>query len=141
MPKSKIHKKKLHREFLPLQDKYVRHNDIKYFSLAMRDMVENTDLTRAELEFMLYVYDLEFFEITWAARTYNQSRKKLYERVILSLKKKGYLAEYYNHKKDETSQRFNLSRTASKLSLSHKGRHAVQRLYRKMYGDEDIKYV
>ena len=141
MPKSKVHKKKLHREFLPLQEKYVRHNDIKYFSLAMRDMVEHTDLTRAELEFMLYVYDLEFFEITWVARTYNQSRKKVYERIILSLKKKGHLTEYYNHKKDEDAQRFQLSRTASKLSLSHKGRHAVQRLYRKMYGDEEIKYV
>jgi hypothetical protein len=141
MPKSKVHKKKLHREFLPLQEKYVRHNDIKYFSLAMRDMVEHTDLTRAELEFLLYVYDLEFFEITWAAKTYNQSRKKLYERIILSLKKKGYLTEYYNHKNNEDAQRFQLSRTASKLSVSHKGRHAVQRLYRKMYGEEDIKYV
>ena len=29
MPKSKVHKKKLHREFLPLQEKYVRYNDIK----------------------------------------------------------------------------------------------------------------
>ena len=141
MPKSKMHIKKLHREFLSLQDKYIRHNDIKYFSLAMRDMVAHTDLTRAELEFMLYVYDLEFFEITWASETYNQSRKKMYERVILPLKKKEYLTEYYNHKKGEDAQRFQLSRTASKLSLSHKGRHAVQRLYRKMYGDEEIKYV
>ena len=141
MPKSKVHKKKINREFLPLQGKYVRHNDMKYLSLAIRDMVNHTDLTRAELEFMLYTYDLEFFEITWAANTYNQSRKKVYERIILPLKKKGYITEYYNHQSEEDVQMFSLRRTASKLSLSHKGRHAVQRFYRKVYGEEDIKYV
>ncbi len=141
MPKSKIHKKKINREFLPLQDKYVRHNDMKYLSLAVRDMVNNTDLTKPELEFLLYVYDLEFFEITWVANTYNQSRKNVYERIVLPLKRKGYLTEYYNHNSEEDVQMFSLRRTASKLSASHKGRHAVQRLYRKMNGEEDIKYV
>ena len=142
MPKRTVHKKKINREFLPLQEKYVRHNDIKYWSIAIRDMVKYTDLTRAELEFLLYVYDLEFFEIPWAAQTYGQSRKKLYERIILPLKKKGYLEEYFNptKRREDVDVHFNIRRNAQKLSVSHKGRHNVQRLYRKLYGEEEIRY-
>ena len=89
MPKSKLHKKKLNREFLPLQDKYVKRNYLKYYNLSIRDMVKYTDLSRAELEFLMFAYDLEFFEITWIAEAYGQSRKKLYERIVVPLKKQG----------------------------------------------------
>jgi len=65
MPKSKLHKKKLNRAFLPLQEKYVKRNYLKYYNLSIRDMVKYTDLSRAELEFLMFAYDLEFFEITW----------------------------------------------------------------------------
>jgi len=142
MPKSKVHKKKLNRAVLPLQDKYVKRNYAKYYNLAMRDMVKYTDLTRAELEFLLFVYDLEFWEITWAAESYGQVRQKLYERIVLPLKKKGYLQEYLRvgEGSDDIDVHFNIRRNAQKLSVSHKGRHNVQRLYRKIEGEEEIRY-
>ena len=142
MPKSKLHKKKLNRAFLPLQDKYVKRNYLKYYNLSIRDMVKYTDLTRAELEFLMFAYDLEFFEITWIAEAYGQSRKKLYERIILPLKKKGYLQEYLGVGKngEDVDVHFNIRRNAQKLSVSHKGRHNVQRTYRKIEGEEEIRY-
>tara|TARA_R110000765_G_scaffold307957_1_gene401660 strand:+ start:136 stop:564 length:429 start_codon:yes stop_codon:yes gene_type:complete len=142
MPKSKLHKKKLNREFLHLQEKYVNRNYAKYYGLALRDMVKYTDLTKAELEFLVYAYDLEFFEITWISASYGQSRKKLYERIILPLKKKGYLQEYLGVGKnaEDVDVYFGIRRNAQKLSVSHKGRHNVQRLYRKCEGEEEIRY-
>jgi|TARA_R110002126_G_scaffold3026_10_gene16534 hypothetical protein len=142
MPKSKLHISKINREFLHLNDKYVKSNELKYMGLAVRDMVKSEDFNRVQLETMLYLYDLEFFEITWAAKQMGVSRRYFYEQTILPLKKSGYLTEYLHPTKDRESVDvfFDVKRNAQKLSLSHKGRHAVQRLYRKIRGDEEIRY-
>ena len=121
MPKSKLHISKINREFLHLNDKYVKSNELKYMGLAVRDMVKSEDFNRVQLETMLYLYDLEFFEITWAAKQMGVSRRYFYEQTILPLKKSGYLTEYLHPTKDRESVDvfFDVKRNAQKLSLSH----------------------
>lgn len=142
MPKSKLHITKIGREFLTLNEKYVKSNELKYLGLSIRDIVNHEELNRVQLETLLFLYDLEFFEITWAAKQMGVSRRYFYENTILPLKREGYLTEYLHpHKnREEVDMYFDVKRNAQKLSLSHKGRHCVQRLYRKIRGDEEIRY-
>ena len=143
MPISRKHNRKKNRDFLMLPDKFVAENYLKWLDLTMRYFVSITDLSEAELRFMLFCYDYEFWTITKIAEDYGKSRNKLYQRTILPLKQKEYIIAYFNH--GNTSRvidgHLQIEPTASKLSLSHKGRHAVQRFYRMVSGEEDIKYA
>jgi len=142
MPKSRTHKKKKNREFLMLNDKYVKSNYIKWLDLAVKHITKVTDLTQAELYFLLFAYDYEWFTKSKIAEDYGRSEKKLYENILLPLRKKGYLENYYNHGKTsaDIEQSLGITHTPDKIGMAHKGRHAVQRFYRMLDGSEDIEY-
>lgn len=142
MPKSKTAKTKQHREFLMLKERFLGDNYLKYLDLATKHFVAATDIEKQQLMFMLFCYDYEFFSIDKIAEDYNRNRNGLYERTILPLKKKGYIDTYYTSGKNtkEIDQMLGVSHKSSRICLSHKGRHAVQRFYRMLDGREEIQY-
>lgn len=125
-----------------MQDRYVKQNYLKWLDLAIKHFVAVTDVTESELRFMLYVYDYEFFTVRRIAKDYGRSKKKLYDRTVLPLQQKGYLMNYFNHGRVKvTDAHLQLpTQEPARISLSHKGRHAVQRFYRMINGDEAIAY-
>jgi hypothetical protein len=142
MAKSRSAKSKQHREFLMMKERFVGDNYVKYLDLAEKHFVATTGIERQKLLFMLFCYDYEFFTISRIAEDYNRNEKGLYERTIRPLKKSGYLEDYYasGRVNKVVEQMLGITNNSSRICLSHKGRHAVQRFYRMLDGREDIQY-
>ena len=82
MPKSTVSESKMFREFSLIKDKYIKDNSLKYLRLAVRDLSNNYDVTEAEINFMLFIYDLEFFTIRYISEAYFYNKRKVYDRLI-----------------------------------------------------------
>jgi len=63
MPKSTVKKTRLFREVSKLPEKYVKQNHLKNIRSATDGFLDESDLTKSYLYFMLFIYDLEFFTI------------------------------------------------------------------------------
>ena len=74
MPKSEVSRKKMYRDFSVIKDRYIKSNDLKYLNLALRDMAKNYNISEAEIRFMVFIYDLEFFTIDYASKAYFYSK-------------------------------------------------------------------
>ena len=124
------------------KEKYIGDNYLKYFDLSIKHFVAVTEYTRAELMFMLFAYDYEFFTLEHIAESYGRSKQQLYMKVVNPLKNKGAIENYYNN---GTSTKIidsvlHIDYKTARISLSTKGRHAVQRFYRMIDGREEVLY-
>ena len=138
---SRYHNGRRRRQFSKLNSRYVSKNYMKKWALVVRDIKDNYDLKQTELEFMLHIYDFEFFTVSYIAKTMKRSKAKLYERTILPLKRAGWIDNVHEGKDGDVyvnalfQERENHEH---RLGLSQKGRMMVQRVYRKLDGDEPI---
>lgn len=138
---SRHHPVRQRRQFSKLNKRYVKRNDLKKLSLVLRDVKAHYDIGQAEVEFLLFAYDYEFFTVNHVAQALSKSRKKLYERTVLPLKHKGYVDVVYHAKEVDSyvSALFDEKLgNEHRLSLSKSGRLLVQRIYRKLEGGEPI---
>lgn len=144
MPKSEVSKFKMFRDFSVIKDRYIKANYLKYLNLVLRDMRSNYDVTEAELRFMLFVYDLEFFTIDYVAENYFYSKRKGWQRLIRPLEAKGYIYKHFNSAgpgKEMEGYMFREekgNKYRKRYALSQTGRLLVSKVYRKMEGDEQI---
>jgi hypothetical protein len=138
---SRHHPVRQRRQFSKLNKRYVKRNDLKKLSLVLRDVKANYDIGQAEVEFLLFAYDYEFFTVNHIAKSLSKSRKKLYERTVLPLKNKGYVDIVYHAKEVDSYVNALFDEKLGnehRLSLSQSGRLLVQRIYRKLEGGEPI---
>jgi len=136
MPKSSVRRKRMFRDFSKLPDRYVKHNYLKNLRSATNDFLEsNPDLSKSYLHLMLFVYDLEFFTISWVAEEYGMNKKNLADRMIYPLVISGYLYKHFDRLTPSQTLEDHLFRDETKYNyrvryaLSQKGRLAVQRFY------------
>jgi hypothetical protein len=138
---SRHHPSRQRRQFGKLNKRYVKHNELKKLSLVLRDIKSNYEIGQAELEFILFCYDYEFFTVSHIAEAMGKSRNKLYERTVLPLKQKGYIDIVYHGKEVDAyvnalfDERLG---NENRLGLTQSGRQLVQRIYRKLSGGEPI---
>ena len=144
MPKSEVSKLKMFRDFSVIKDRYIKSNDLKYLNLALRDMAKNYDISEAEIRFMVFIYDLEFFTIDYASDAYFYSKRKLFQRLVRPLKEKGYIYKHFDkttEMNDALDYMFREEKGRNyrvRYALSQTGRLLVSKFYRKMYGEEQI---
>ena len=136
MPKSTVKKTRLFREVSKLPDKYVKHNYLKNLRGAMRGFLEkNEKITRAQFQFMLFIYDLEFFTISWASKEYGYAWGSLADRIIYPLMSDDYIYKHFDKLSPSQTAEDHLFRDETKYNyrvryaLSQKGRMAVQSFY------------
>ena len=77
MPKSKVSKNKLFREFSRLNQRYIKNNYLKDLKRVLASTREQHNIFEKELMFMLWAYDLEFWTLDHAAEEYGYSRGKI----------------------------------------------------------------
>jgi len=138
---SRHHSGRRRRDFSKLNNRYVSKNYLKKWALVIRDVKKNYDLQQTEIEFLLFVYDYEFFTVSHAATVLKRSRTKLYERTVLPLKQRGWIETIYHGKDVDqyVNQLFHeRSNHEHRLGLTQKARMMVQRVYRKLEGAEPI---
>lgn len=114
----------------------------KYHKLVVRDIVGNTEITESMLNFLLFIYDYEFFTLDHISEEYFFSKVKLARRLVYPLQNMGYIYQYYSKLSpnnyedamfDETRFRYRV-----RYAISQNGRLLVQRYYRKLEGEEQI---
>ena len=124
------------REASKLPEKYVKQNHLKNLRSATNDFLEgHPDLTKSYLYLLLFLYDMEFFTISWVAENYGMNKKNLADRMIYPLSASGYLYKHFDKLTPSQTLEDHLFRDETKYNyrvryaLSQKGRLAVQRFY------------
>lgn len=137
MPRSKVSRKKLFREFSKMNKRYVGHNHLKNLRSVTNKFCLDKDIYEKELHFMLWAYDLEFFTIDYAAEGYEYSRSKLADRIIYPMLKNGLLYKHFD-KLSPRSEELDFFREEDKFSykvryaLTQKSRLMVQSFYNQL---------
>lgn len=134
MPRSRVARKRLFREFSKLNKRYVNDNYLKNLRNATKKFCLDRDIFERELHFMLWAYDLEFFTLKYAAQEYDYVEKKLAERIVYPLMNNGYIYKHFdklsphdselNHFREEDKFNYRV-----RYALTQKARLAVQGFY------------
>ena len=140
MPKSKIPKTRLFRDFALQDKKYILRNHLKRLKQVKRNINKNTDLSFSEVEFLLWGYDLQFFTIDFASKDMGMNKNNTQNRFIYPMVKKGYLYKHFDKLTPSNTYEDHLFRDETKYNyrvryaLTQKARLLVQRVYRELEG-------
>jgi hypothetical protein len=135
MPRSQVKKTRMFRDFSKMPSRFVKNNHLKNLKSATEEFVDGSEITKSYLYFMLFVYELEFFTISWVASEYGMNKKNLADRMIYPLMSLGYLYKHFDKLTPSQTLEDHLFRDETKFNyrvryaLSQKGRMAVQRFY------------
>ena len=77
MPRSKISKKRMFRDFALQDSKYIKRNYLKKLKNVKRLMVKVSNLRFSHIEFLLWAYDLQFFTIDYASEELDMNKNNL----------------------------------------------------------------
>ena len=136
MPKSKVSKKKLFREFSKLNQRYVKRNYLKYLRRELLNAKEKHSIFQKEIMFMLWAYDLEFFTLKYASEDFGISSNKIGVEYVSPLVKEGILYKHFDRMTPSDTREDHLFREETKYNyrvryaLTQRGRLLVQTLYR-----------
>tara|TARA_R100001086_G_scaffold96168_1_gene47813 strand:+ start:1538 stop:1960 length:423 start_codon:yes stop_codon:yes gene_type:complete len=140
MPRSKVPKKRLFREFSPQDKKYILRNYLKNIKTVKRKVNKEYDISFSMVEFLLWGYDLQFFTIKYAAKGLGMNEKNTANRFIYPLMKKGYLYKHFDKLTPSQTFEDHLFREETKMNyrvryaLTQKSRLLVQRIYKELEG-------
>ena len=140
MPRSQVRKSRMFRDFSKMPSRFVKINFLKNIKSATEEFVEGSEITKSYLYFMLFVYDLEFFTISWVAENYGMYKKNLADRMIYPLVSSGYLYKHFDKLTPSQTLEGHLFRDETKYNyrvryaMTQKGRLAVQRFYNSLKG-------
>ena len=138
MPKSKIPKGRMFRDFALQDSKYIKRNYLKNFKKVKHKMIESSGLRFSHIEFLLWGYDLQFFTIDYAAKELDMNKTNLSNRVIYPLVRKGYLYKHFDKLTPSDTYEDHLFREETKYNyrvryaITQKARLLVQRMYREL---------
>jgi len=140
MPRSKVPKKRLFREFSPQDKKYILRNYLKNIKTVKRKVNKEYDISFSMVEFLLWGYDLQFFTIKYAAKGLGMNEKNTANRFIYPLMKRGYLYKHFDKLTPSQTFEDHLFREETKMNyrvryaLTQKARLLVQRIYKELEG-------
>jgi hypothetical protein len=99
-------------------------------------MYDKYNITPGQVEFLLFVYDLEFFTIRYLGGQWGLDSGKLAERVIYPCVNAGYVYKHFDKMTppedhvDQMMRKENKFNYRVRYALSQQGRLMVQRFYR-----------
>ena len=140
MPRSKVPKKRLFREFSPQDKKYILRNYLKNIKTVKRKINKEYDISFSMVEFLLWGYDLQFFTIKYAAKGLGMNENNTANRFIYPLMKRGYLYTHFDKLTPSQTFQDHLFREETKMNyrvryaLTQKARLLVQRIYKELEG-------
>ena len=138
MPKSRVPKKRLFRDFALQDKKYILRNYLKRLKEVKRKININTDLSFSQVEFLLWGYDLQFFTIDYASKDMGMNKNNTQNRFIYPMVNKGYLYKHFDKLTPSDTYEDHLFRDETKYNyrvryaLTQKARLLVQRVYREL---------
>ena len=131
-------KKKLFRESLKLDQRYVKRNHLKHLRSVLSKIQDSYDVFQKEIMFLCWAYDLEFWTADYASENYGYSKGKLRARLIQPLMKAGYVHKYFDRLTPSQKLEDHLFREETKANyrvryaITQKARLLVQRFYKNL---------
>ncbi len=138
MPKSKVPKKRMFRDFSRQDKKYIKRNNLKRLKQMRQRVRSQWEISFSDLEFLLWAYDLQFFTIDYAAQDLEMNKTNLSNRVIYPLQRAGYLYKHFDKLTPSDTYEDHLFRDETKYNyrvrygMTQKARLLVQRFYREL---------
>jgi len=138
MPKSRVPKTRLFRDFALQDKKYILRNYLKRLKQVKRNINISTELSFSEVEFLLWGYDLQFFTIDFASTDMEMNKNNTKNRFIYPLANKGYIYKHFDKLTPSNTYEDHLFRDETKFNyrvryaLTQKARLLVQRVYREL---------
>jgi hypothetical protein len=136
MPKSKISKKILFRDFAKQDKKYINNNYLKNLKVLKTKYSEKLEMDFSKIEFMLWAYDLQFFTLDYASKSFESSRSNIGKRYVYPLVRHGYIYKHFDKLTPSDTYEDHLFRDETKYNyrvryaLTQKARLFVQRFYK-----------
>tara|TARA_R100001463_G_scaffold50674_5_gene101156 strand:+ start:595 stop:1017 length:423 start_codon:yes stop_codon:yes gene_type:complete len=140
MPKSKISKKILFRDFAKQDKIYINNNYLKNLKVLKNKYSEKLEMDFSKIEFMLWAYDLQFFTLDYASQGFKSSRSNIGKRYVYPLMKIGYIYKHFDKLTPSDTYEDHLFRDETKYNyrvryaLTQKARLFVQRFYKDLEG-------
>jgi hypothetical protein len=132
------------REYAILPAKNILRNYLKYLRHVKVDISQSYGLTPSQIDYLLFVYDLEFFTLMYVrshfAAISDNKMRIMYNKPLMNM---GLIDVYISRQSvtEEDKQLFGLDNGVgygARYCLSQKGRLLVQKIYRKLEGLESI---
>lgn len=140
MPKSKVSKKVMFRDFCLQDKKYILRNYLKRLKTVKRKINKEYDIPFSMMEFLLWGYDLQFFTIDYASKDLQMNKNNTANRFIYPLVNKGYLYKHFDKLTPSQTIEDHLFRDETKMNyrvryaLTQRARLVVQRIYKELEG-------
>lgn len=144
MPKSKVGKSRMFREYSKIKPRYINHEGMQNIYMAFRYFDEVLDLRPNNLQMMCYMYELEFFTVKHIAEKFQRNQEGFVRRNFPQLKHAGLIYKHFNKLTPSDTREDHLFRSETKYNyrvrwgLTQKGRMYVSRFYRFCDGSEAI---
>jgi hypothetical protein len=141
----KVHKKETQkfRDFVYLDNR--PDTPAKFYYVAIRWAREHAGLQPRQIEFMLFIHDLEFFTIEWVAEKLSVSYPQVRDKLVGPLMKSEYLYKYFDRLAvplDDESMWFREEHRWNfrvRYALTQKSKLFLNRFYKVISGEEKIK--
>jgi len=135
MPRSKVPRKILFRDFAKQERAYINKNYLKNLKKVRLKYSEAIGMDFSKVEFLLWAYDLQFFTIKYASKDFDVSESNIGKRYIYPLVKGGYIYKHFDKLTPSQSYEDHLFREETKYNyrvryaITQKARLLVQRMY------------
>ena len=126
------------RDFAKQDTKYIKRNNLKRLKQIRHKVQKEWDVSFADLEFLLWGYDLQFFTIDYASKDLDYNKTNLSNRIIYPLQSKGMLYKHFDKLTPSQTLEDHLFREETKYNyrvryaLTQKARLLVQTFYREL---------
>jgi len=135
MPKSRIPKERLFRDFAKQDRIYIKKNYLKNLKVLKNKYSEKLEMDFSKIEFMLWAYDLQFFTLDYASKDFQTSKSNIGKRYVWPLVKAGYIYKHFDKLTPSDTYEDHLFRDETKYNyrvryaITQKARLLVQRFY------------
>jgi len=126
------------RDFSLQDKKYIKRNNLKRLKQIRHKVQKEWEVSFADLEFLLWGYDLQFFTIDYASKDLDYNKTNLSNRIIYPLQAKGLLYKHFDKLTPSQTMEDHLFREETKYNyrvryaLTQKARLLVQAFYREL---------
>ena len=138
MPRSKISKKILFRDFAKQDKTYINKNYLKNLKVLKNKYAEKLGMDFSKMEFLLWAYDLQFFTLDYASKGFQSSKSNIGKRYVYPLVNAGYIYKHFDKLTPSDTYEDHLFRDETKYNyrvryaITQKARLFVQRFYNEL---------
>jgi|TARA_R110000796_G_C14474434_1_gene425937 hypothetical protein len=140
MPKSRVKRSKMFRDFSFIDKKSIGSNHIKHYKRIMKEAVNTYGLSARQILFLIHAYDLEFWTIDYISKSLDERKNQIGIKVLYPLLRKEYVYKHFDKLtpsdtledhifRDETKYNYRI-----RYAISQKARLLVARFYNRLEG-------